>query len=130
MTYGELKKAIEAAYLAGFNASGKGYNGEYPFQDNGKPPEQYAAWLRDRDNYVSQAIAEESSATQEPVALSEDEEFEKWFQQFRRDTWIASGCHIDRGQEPSAHWSEGLRYHLKKGWDARANATHPQPKEE
>lgn len=57
MTQDELKKVIQAAYLAGFNASGEGYNGEYPFQDNGKPPEQDAAWLKDRDNYINQATA-------------------------------------------------------------------------
>lgn len=27
----ELVEALEKAYLSGFNASGEGYNGEYPF---------------------------------------------------------------------------------------------------
>jgi hypothetical protein len=48
-----LKLALEAAYLAGFNASGEGYNGEYPFQDHNAHPEQDADWVRCRDNKIA-----------------------------------------------------------------------------
>lgn len=68
-----MRNAIEAAYLAGFNASGEGYNGEYPFQDHGKDPEQDAAWVKDRENYVNKAIQAgrallEELKWQDPVA--------------------------------------------------------------
>jgi hypothetical protein len=45
--------ALDAAYLAGFNASGEGYNGEYPFQDHGAHPEQDAGWIKNRDNEIT-----------------------------------------------------------------------------
>lgn len=45
----ELVKALEKAYLAGFNDSGEGYNGEYPFQDHGASPEKDSSWLERRD---------------------------------------------------------------------------------
>ena len=38
-----------AAYLAGFMASGEGWNGEYPFSDHGKRPDNQDHWLDDRD---------------------------------------------------------------------------------
>ncbi|MEX3315664.1 hypothetical protein [Sulfitobacter sp. PS-8MA] len=44
-----LDEAVKAAYLAGFTASGEGYNGEYPFQQYGKNPENDADWVKDRD---------------------------------------------------------------------------------
>jgi hypothetical protein len=61
-----MKKALEAAYLAGFNASGEGYNAEYPFSDRGEPPAENRGWVKDRDDYVSQAIA--NAEQDEPVA--------------------------------------------------------------
>ncbi len=45
--------ALDAAYLAGFNASGEGYNGEYPFRDHGAHPEQDAGWIKNRDNELT-----------------------------------------------------------------------------
>ena len=54
-----LKLALEAAYLAGFNASGEGYNGEYPFQDPDAHPEQDEHWRKGRDYYVREALAEQ-----------------------------------------------------------------------
>ena len=38
-----------AAYLAGFNASGEGWNGEYPFSDKSKSPEDDPDWIATRD---------------------------------------------------------------------------------
>jgi hypothetical protein len=46
-------KALEAAYLAGFNASGEGYNGEYPFGDHVQDPEEDAVWCKDRDDELT-----------------------------------------------------------------------------
>jgi hypothetical protein len=62
-------EALKAAYLAGFNASGEGYNGEYPF--HGAHPEQDAGWIKNRDNEIT-AIKQARSAptVQEPVAQS------------------------------------------------------------
>ena len=60
-----LKLALEAAYLAGWNASGEGYNAEYPFGDNARNPEEDAAWVKDRDNSLREALAQPQP---EPVA--------------------------------------------------------------
>lgn len=38
----------EDGYLIGFNASGEGWNGEYPFVDNNLKPEEDADWLQKR----------------------------------------------------------------------------------
>jgi len=54
-----MKTALEAAYLAGFNASGEGYNGEYPFGDLCKHPEDHSVWCKDRDNALEQVLAEQ-----------------------------------------------------------------------
>jgi len=55
-----LKLALNAAYLAGFSASGEGYNGEYPFGDRNQNPEHNPAWCKYRDNQliaIKQALA-------------------------------------------------------------------------
>jgi hypothetical protein len=52
-----LKLALEAAYLAGFNASGEGWNGEYPFGDYSQQPEQDKNWYAERDDFIKQALA-------------------------------------------------------------------------
>jgi hypothetical protein len=59
-----MKLALEAAYLAGFNASGEGYNGEYPFGDWIQRPEQDKNWCAERDDFIKQALA----APVQPVA--------------------------------------------------------------
>ena len=53
-----VRQWLEAAYLAGFGATGEGYNAEYPFE--GKDPEQDDNWLAHRDEYVRQALANET----------------------------------------------------------------------
>lgn len=45
----EVRARIEAAYLAGFNSSGEGWNGEYPFHDNNQDPTQDKHWAACRD---------------------------------------------------------------------------------
>ena len=54
-----LRLALEVAYLAGFNASGEGYNGEYPFGDKNQNPEHDAVWCKDRDNVLEEALAKQ-----------------------------------------------------------------------
>ena len=39
------RKAWDAGFLAGFNASCEGYNGEYPFDDKRRNPAEDAGWL-------------------------------------------------------------------------------------
>jgi len=62
-----MKLALEAAYLAGFNASGEGYNGEFPFEDKNKNPEHDSVWCKDRDNDLEEALAKQEQG--EPVAI-------------------------------------------------------------
>jgi len=56
-----MKLALEAAYLAGFNASGEGYNGEYGIDC----PEENAIWKKDRDNELT--AIKQALAQQEPL---------------------------------------------------------------
>lgn len=44
-----LRAMLPAAYLAGFMASGEGWNGEWPFQDSATAPESDSDWLAVRD---------------------------------------------------------------------------------
>jgi hypothetical protein len=60
-------EALKAAYLAGFNASGEGYNGEYPF--HGAHPEQDAGWIKNRDNEIT-AIKQALAAPVQPEHIS------------------------------------------------------------
>ena len=63
-----LKLALEAAYLAGFNASGEGYNGEYPFEHKGKNCTDDPIWCKDRDN----ELAAIKRALEQPVQPETD----------------------------------------------------------
>lgn len=72
-----MKLALEAAYLAGWNASGEGYNSEYPFGDHARNPEEDAAWIKDRDNALRKALADKPAPAtelreQEPVSDREN----------------------------------------------------------
>jgi len=40
---------LRQAYLEGFNDSGEGRNGEYPFCDNGQSPEESESWCTSRE---------------------------------------------------------------------------------
>ena len=64
------RQALEQAYLAGFNDSAEGYNGEYPF--HGASPLKDRDWIERRDAYVRTAIETETSQGQEPVALGSE----------------------------------------------------------
>lgn len=61
-----MKLALEAAYLAGWNASGEGYNAEYPFGDHAKNPEEDVVWIKDRDNAIRDALAEQPAQQEDP----------------------------------------------------------------
>jgi hypothetical protein len=61
-----LKLALEAAYLAGFNASAEGYNAEYPFEHNNDSPDDKPSWCVDRDNAVKEILSEQDLS--KPVA--------------------------------------------------------------
>ena len=56
MTTDELKALLNNAYLLGFNASGEGYNGEFPFADRGKNPEKDIDWVKERDQQIENMI--------------------------------------------------------------------------
>lgn len=45
-----IRAAEEAAFLKGFNISGQGWNGEYPFDDQGKDPTADPHWLAARES--------------------------------------------------------------------------------
>jgi hypothetical protein len=45
---------LNKAYLAGFNASGEGYNGEYPFQDKGLSQENDSNWIEKRNAVIDE----------------------------------------------------------------------------
>jgi hypothetical protein len=57
MTTDELKALLNNAYLLGFNASGEGYNGEFPFADRGKNPEKDIDWVKERDQQIEAMLA-------------------------------------------------------------------------
>lgn len=46
---------MRLAYLAGWNASGEGYNAEYPFGDSDMDPEADAKWIAVRDTALDAA---------------------------------------------------------------------------
>lgn len=60
--------ALKAAYLAGFNASGEGGNGEYPYQDKGTSPEADEEWCASRDHNLKELNKCLSNGTTAPDA--------------------------------------------------------------
>lgn len=55
ITQDKLIELLDAAYLAGFMASGEGYNGEFPFDELDLPIDN-KAWIRDRQNCVDSLV--------------------------------------------------------------------------
>ena len=49
-----LTPALQAAYRAGWDASGEGYNSEY----NNQNPEADAVWVKNRDNALREVLAQ------------------------------------------------------------------------
>ena len=55
----EREKALREGFLMGFNASGEGWNGEYPYMDNNVSPITDPEWVKVRDEVLSALIAKE-----------------------------------------------------------------------
>ena len=53
-----VKQLLEKAYLTGFNATGEGYNGEYPYGDRNLNPEEDTEWLERRDEKLKELLEE------------------------------------------------------------------------
>lgn len=49
-----LEDAFKAGYLAGFQATGEGYNGEWPFGDKCIDPTTDENWVNNRDAEYNQ----------------------------------------------------------------------------
>ena len=62
-----LEEALKKAYFAGFDASGEGWNGEYPFYGfNVKTgPEENAHWLARRGKDLAEIVAAVDNNTQQ-----------------------------------------------------------------
>lgn len=52
----ELKRLLEEAYYMGFDASGEGYNGEYPYGDKYQKPTDDKNWVSNRDEAIDQLM--------------------------------------------------------------------------
>jgi hypothetical protein len=55
-------RLMRLAYLAGWNASGEGYNAEYPFGDSDMDPEADAKWIAVRDTALDAARRKANAA--------------------------------------------------------------------
>lgn len=66
-----ISRALQRAYLAGFNAAGEGYNGEYPFSDSGRCPSSDEDWITGRDMVIEKLIAAIPSPQNGESLLSE-----------------------------------------------------------
>jgi hypothetical protein len=96
-----LNLALEAAYLAGFNASGEGYNGEYGIDC----PEENAIWKKDRDNELT-AIKQppaQPAPVQEPVLKPLSKKW-KWV----LHESFADVAGFDEEGIPSFYWKESV----------------------
>lgn len=56
MTSGEIIKLLQRAYLAGFNAAGEGWNGEYPFGAKGTKPTSDKDWRAARNSALKKLM--------------------------------------------------------------------------
>lgn len=52
------REGMERAYLAGFAASGEGWNGEYPFSDHAGSPLDDDDWCEMRDRFITEILSE------------------------------------------------------------------------
>lgn len=50
------RERLNRAFLAGFNAAGQGFNGEYPFRDSGNSPEYDQDFVTRRDQDVDNIL--------------------------------------------------------------------------
>ena len=67
----QMRRALQKAYLAGFMASGEGWNGEYPFNDYAfaGSPEDDAGWIKCRDEDLARVGATDPLAIREAALL-------------------------------------------------------------
>lgn len=54
----DLRTLLRQVYLAGFNATGEGYNAEYPFEQKDLDPEDDTDWCEKRDNTIKSIMGE------------------------------------------------------------------------
>ena len=54
----DLKILLQQAYLAGFNATGDGYNAEYPYDQKGQDPEDDTDWCEKRNEAIKSIMGE------------------------------------------------------------------------
>lgn len=74
-----MEEALKKAFRAGFDASGEGYNGEYPFRDHGQSPETDKDWVAQRDKEVLEILAEQP-AQRKPLTEPQKQALaENWF---------------------------------------------------
>lgn len=115
-----MRETLEAAYLAGFMASGEGHNGEFPFQDRDTSPTDDPWWVERRDKDLAAlraALAEPVSPLAGCVAV--------WCEEAAEDV-------ADWGGYASPYFQE--KHHLQENvdkWTKRAeqcrNAAPPAP---
>jgi hypothetical protein len=55
---------LKAVYLAGFMASGEGWNGEYPFEDFDRNPEDEPNWCERRDIDLKELASLQSTGSE------------------------------------------------------------------
>lgn len=53
-----LRQLLNRAFLEGFNESGEGFNGEYPFRDKGTSPEDDDEFMEPRNKAVNKMMEE------------------------------------------------------------------------
>jgi hypothetical protein len=93
---------LEAAYLAGFQASGEGYNGEYPFGDHNRNPEHDPVWCKDRDNKITaikQAIDNATPLAAQPAPdYTKDEALDKALEALEIANSLIDNYYIPKGK--------------------------------
>jgi len=58
------QETLKAVYLAGFMASGEGWNGDCPFNDSDRNPEDDPAWREQRDIDLKELASLQSTGSE------------------------------------------------------------------
>ena len=97
-----ISRALQRAYLAGFNTAGEGYNGEYPFSDSGRCPSSDEDWITGRDMVIEKLIAALPSPQNGESELRTDGPERIWaWEGDGQDGWenaYATVSHVSKGQ--------------------------------